>query len=191
MTNGYSNSLFLKTCQKLSGVFETRIYPSNYQVHKLLASARVSEETKSVDVSPYAPDLDLRKLNQVLNTMDFGDIRRRRMLYVRLYHEACLTYEHNEGISFTEMLLLLAHNKLITDREALRCVDLTSFVWCLLIVHSVKELLIRQETTRQVLDAVNVDKVQSLLRVIHHRRRFLRLMEEKRRSQRTGKSATS
>lgn len=153
---------------RLSGVFEIRVYSSNYQVNKVLTSARVSEETQSTDTSPLAPEIDLRKLNQVLNTMDIEDIRRRRMLYARIYHEACLTYERKDGISFTEMLLLLAHNKLITDKDAL----------------SVKELLIRQETTRAVLDAVNVDKVQSLLKVIHHRRRFLRIMEEKRRLQR-------
>jgi voltage-dependent calcium channel len=31
-----------------------------------------------------------------------------------------------------------------------------------------------------VKDAVNLDRVESLLRMIYHRRRFLRVMEEKR-----------
>lgn len=51
---------------------------------------------------------------------------------------------------------------------------------------SVKDILTRQETTRMVMDAVNVDRVESLLRMIYHRRRFLRIMEEKRLSTQNG-----
>jgi hypothetical protein len=51
--------------------------------------------------------------------MDNATIRRRRKLFSRLYHEAIITYEHGKGISFTDMLLLLAHHKLIDDKEAL------------------------------------------------------------------------
>lgn len=53
---------------------------------------------------------------------------------------------------------------------------------------SVKDILARQETTRMVMDAVNVDRVESLLTMIYHRRRFLRLMEEKRAMRQNGMS---
>ena len=46
------------------------------------------------------------------------------MIYSRLYHEASISH-HGRGISFTDMLLLLAHHKLIVDREAL------VYVWAL------------------------------------------------------------
>lgn len=39
-----------------------------------------------------------------------------------------------------------------------------------------------------VMDAVNVDRVESLLTMIYHRRRFLRLMEEKRAMRQNGMS---
>ena len=46
-------------------------------------------------------------------------IRRRRAVYMRIYHEATVMYRQGKGIPFTEMLLLLAHHTLINDREAL------------------------------------------------------------------------
>jgi len=60
-------------------------------------------------------------LNANLSTIDFDDIRRRRKLFIRLYHEAIMTitHQHKKGISFTDTLLLLAHHKLIVDKEAL------------------------------------------------------------------------
>lgn len=55
----------------------------------------------------------------ILDGIDFSAIRKRRTTYSKLYHEALLTQESSKGISFTHMLLMLAHHKLIDDREAL------------------------------------------------------------------------
>lgn len=64
-----------------------------------------------------------RKLNKLLDKIDYGAIRKRRAAYMRIYHEANALYHHRgKGISFTDMLVLLAHHKLIDDREALGCV---------------------------------------------------------------------
>lgn len=60
--------------------------------------------------------LDMNKLNKVL---DYATIRKRRAVYSRLYHEATIAHQQGRGISFTDMLLLLAHHKLIRDSEAL------------------------------------------------------------------------
>ncbi|KIJ40348.1 hypothetical protein M422DRAFT_256903 [Sphaerobolus stellatus SS14] len=153
---------------KLSGVFEVRIYPAEYQTSRLLEAAAAAEDSDPRSISPLAENLDLYRLQQSLNNLDPVSIRQRRMLYNRLYHEAKLSFERGKGISFTNMLLMLAHNKLITDKEAL----------------SVKEILARQETMKMVSDAVNLDKVKTLLKMIYHRRRFLRLREERRMSNR-------
>jgi len=132
-------------------------------VKRLLEQAMVTEGTNhSRPISKHK--IDLGKLETALQSMDPNQIRQRRALYNRLYHEARLSFERGRGISFTNMLLMLAHNKLIADKEAL----------------SVKEFLARQETMKMVSDAVNVDKVESLLKMIYHRRRFLRMTEEKR-----------
>lgn len=63
--------------------------------------------------------IDLDILDNNLNIIDRASVKRRKELYNRLYHEARISYEPGKGISFTNMLLLLAHHKLIVDREAL------------------------------------------------------------------------
>ena len=62
---------------------------------------------------------DFSKTEMLLGGIDRVAIKRRKNLYNRLYHEARISHEPGKGISFTNMLLLLAHHKLIVDREAL------------------------------------------------------------------------
>lgn len=76
-------------------------------------SSETMRSSKSVD------NAYLHQLNKVLNTIDYNAIRKRRALYSRLYHEASVSHQQGKGISFTNMLLMLAHHKLIVDREAL------------------------------------------------------------------------
>ena len=63
--------------------------------------------------------IDLYKLDRLLSGIDHKAIRKRATIYSRLYHEALISQEPGKGISFTNMLLMLAHHKLIDDREAL------------------------------------------------------------------------
>jgi hypothetical protein len=76
--------------------------------------------------SKVAEGIDLHRLAKVLDGIDYAAIRRRRNLYSRLYHEASISHRQGRGISFTDMLLMLAHHKLIVDRDALVCVILLS-----------------------------------------------------------------
>jgi hypothetical protein len=63
--------------------------------------------------------LNMRRLNSMLNGVDYAEVRARRQVYNRLFYEARIL-EEDPGISFTNMLLLLAHHKLIDDSKALR-----------------------------------------------------------------------
>jgi hypothetical protein len=63
--------------------------------------------------------VDLRLLDSTLSAVDYEEIRKRRKVFSRLYHEAIIIHQHKGGISFTDMLLLLAHHKLIVDKDAL------------------------------------------------------------------------
>ena len=65
--------------------------------------------------------VSLRKLDRELKQINFEAIRKRREVYARIYHEANLMCWRTEckGITFTEMLVLLAHHTLIDDEEAL------------------------------------------------------------------------
>ena len=94
----------------MGGIFEVRIYPAEFSIRNILATCADKKSKYGVN---------LAALNATLSTMDNSAIRRRRKLFSRLYHEAIITYEHGKGISFTDMLLLLAHHKLIVDKEAL------------------------------------------------------------------------
>ncbi|KIJ67326.1 hypothetical protein HYDPIDRAFT_127226 [Hydnomerulius pinastri MD-312] len=148
---------------KLSGVFEARIYPQDYSTRAILGACQDNSK-RTVTTG----GVNMRKLNKMLNKIDYTTIRKRRMIYTRIYHEASIMYHQSKGISFTDMLLLLAHHQLIVDREAL----------------VLKDLVVRQETNRLVTDLVNLDKVRSLLRMITLRRRFLLEREKALSSQR-------
>lgn len=137
---------------RLEGVFETRIYPREQSVDAILAGCR--DKSKR---STKTGGVNLKKFNNILNKIDYSNIRKRRNTYSRLYHEAHIMSLHSGGLSFTNMLLLLAHHKLIDDREAL----------------VLRDLVVRQETIKLVTDLVNLDKVRSLLRMISQRRKHL------------------
>ena len=104
--------------QKLSGVFEVRIYPVEYKISNIVNICK--QPPGEVDWAPRVVDgMDLNKLERILDCIDYAEVRRRKGVYVRLYHEASISHEPGLGISFTDMLRLLAHHKLIVDAEAL------------------------------------------------------------------------
>lgn len=70
--------------------------------------------------------VDVNKLTRIINNVDQKAIHKRRAVYERLYHEANMSHKKGLGISFTDMLMLLAHHKLIVDREALVYVSLSN-----------------------------------------------------------------
>ncbi|KAI5121745.1 hypothetical protein M0805_009034 [Coniferiporia weirii] len=153
---------------KLSGVFEVRIYPAEFSIKNLLSSAQATDTDYSwVSASKVVDGVDTAKLSKLLGGLDSTAIRKRRTLYARVYNEAMVSQEPGKGISFSNMLLLLAHHKLIDDREAL----------------ALKDLVTRTEINKFVNDLVNLDRVRSLLKTIYYRRQFRAIMEEKRRQQ--------
>lgn len=146
--------------QKLSGVFEVRIYPVEYSIKNLMAMAHIHEEDTQGAIGNSAQSqtggIDVAKLNRILSGLDYSKIRKRKTLYARMYNEAMISQEPGKGISFTHMLLMLAHHKLIDDREAL----------------SLKELVTRTEINKFVNDLVDLDRVRSLLKAIYYRRHY-------------------
>ena len=84
-----------------------------------MARAAVDLSLTSTWTPNIVEGMDLDKLNATLSGIDRAAIKRRKNLYNRLYHEARISHEPGKGISFTNMLFLLAHHKLIVDRDAL------------------------------------------------------------------------
>ncbi|KAG2356552.1 Ion transport protein-domain-containing protein, partial [Suillus spraguei] len=133
---------------KLSGIFEVRIYPTEYSVPSIVSMCKDIQKIVTKEGTKEETILNPRKVNKVLRKIDFDVIRQRRAVYCRLFHEASIIVNHRKGISFTDMLFLLAHHKLI-------------------------DLIVRQGTNKLVSDSVNLDRVRSLLKMISLRRRYL------------------
>ncbi|CDO68509.1 hypothetical protein BN946_scf184998.g6 [Trametes cinnabarina] len=157
---------FVRFFGKLSGIFEVRIYPAEFSIHNIMAYAKDPQGRHSLR-DKLVEGYDFNKVEHVLSGLDRAAIKRRKNLYNRLYHEARISHEPGKGISFTNMLLLLAHHKLIVDREAL----------------VLKDLVVRTETNKLVTDLVDFDRVQSLLLMILYRRRYLAQREQVRMQQ--------
>jgi hypothetical protein len=93
-----------------------KIYPTEYSIPNIMKTCEQSSHSNSAWV---VHGLDLGKLESLLNGIDYPTIRKRKAIYSRLYHEAIISHQPGRGISFNDMLLLLAHHKLIIDGEAL------------------------------------------------------------------------
>ncbi|MCO5613915.1 hypothetical protein L7F22_068195 [Adiantum nelumboides] len=134
------------------------------------------EEQREAFLWPPSPNelivdgLNVTALTRQLGKFDHEEIKRRKMRFERLYHEACLLKDQKEnrgkgGLSFTDMLLLLAHYKLIDDEQAL----------------SLDELVDRRELMQLVEDRIETERIRGILRQIWLRRRFLAIREAKQR----------
>lgn len=99
-------------------MFEVRIYPAEYSISNVVEICKcpLKQEAQPLRV---VGGLDLSKLERILDDIDYTQVRKRKAIYSRLYYEASISHEPGLGISFTDMLTLLAHHKLIVDAEAL------------------------------------------------------------------------
>ncbi|KAF9447122.1 hypothetical protein P691DRAFT_761034 [Macrolepiota fuliginosa MF-IS2] len=136
---------------RLSGVFEVKIYPTEFSVQNIKSTCSTYQDSTTWMYShPYGPQgLDLRKLATTLNGMDPVAIRKRKATFSRLHHEAIISCRSVDG----EALVL-------------------------------KDLVVRTEVNKVVSDLVNLDRVRSLLMTVSHRRRFLAMLEERKRMSR-------
>lgn len=64
-------------------------------------------------------NINLKLLNNCISRLPVEEIRERRRNFNILYREA-MTSAEGRGMSFTAMLLMLAHYKIIDDNKALR-----------------------------------------------------------------------
>ncbi|WRT67795.1 uncharacterized protein IL334_004769 [Kwoniella shivajii] len=161
---------FVRFFSRLTGVFEVRTYPAEYSIpnmiHNALPDPIDSASGKSFVVTGVKKAVDIRKIEHQITQIDYRKVRERRHLFSRLYNEAKISEEPGRGISFTSMLMMLSHYKLIDDEKALQLDD----------------LLVRRAKTERVTDLVNLDRVRGLLRTIYWRRRFLASRDERKRT---------
>lgn len=147
---------------RLTGVFEVRPFPVEFGVHNIIRHSRPDQVDNNASSQSYVITgvkhaVDVRRVAEQIAQIDYKQVRVRRQLFSRLYNEARISEEPGKGISFTAMLMMLAHYKLIDDESALQLDD----------------LLLRRAKTERVTDLVNLDRVRGLLRTIYWRKRFL------------------
>ncbi|EPQ27265.1 uncharacterized protein PFL1_05188 [Pseudozyma flocculosa PF-1] len=107
---------------------------------------------------------EAQRLRKALDRVDPAELRTRRIRFNRIYHEALLSQSKAKGISFTTMLTILAHHKLINDSDAL----------------SVEELIQRRELMERIEDQVNLERVRGVMKMVYCRRRYLTLKTSRR-----------
>ena len=100
--------------------------------------------------------VDIVSLDGLVNELDTGDLRMRRMRLNQMYHEALLS-DKGKGISFNTMLFILAYHKL--------CTKPTSMV--------VSEFIERRQLMERIDKDISLERVRGLLRMVYLRRRFL------------------
>lgn len=185
--------------QRLSGVFEVKIYRDEWSVQSLRAGSyreAIDYQTRSpafhhylVPRNAYSLErVDLDKLRHLVGGIDQREVAARRDNWNRLYHEAMHDAESSlKGISFTKMLRLIAHYRLIDDDSALQYVRLVAWYClplsahtCFFILDRMDELAARRRKQQMVSVRVDTDRVNSFLRMVVLRRRFLDHLERKR-----------
>jgi voltage-dependent calcium channel len=122
-----SKEAFPRLLAELSGVFEMRIYRHEDSVRSILADVRAdaySAQTRheSLVSQTALTGVNLRRLNDRINQIDIEKVRERRRKFMVFYEEVMVSADPDKGISFTTVLMILAHYNIISDSKSLRSV---------------------------------------------------------------------
>lgn len=99
-------------------MFEVRIYDDEHSVPTILQRCK-RDPKEHTHASTDIGHIDLGLLQKSIDQLPVEEIRERRRNYNILYEEAMIS-AGPKGISFTALLLMLAHYKFIDDNKALR-----------------------------------------------------------------------
>jgi hypothetical protein len=125
-TGFISKEAFPRLLGELSGVFEMRIYDAEDSVNQILDEVRseppASRHNSIATQSGYT-GVDLKKLNERLARIDVAKVRDRRRRFNIFFEEVMVSADPDKGISFTTVLMILAHYNIISDSKSLRYVN--------------------------------------------------------------------
>jgi hypothetical protein len=107
--------------------------------------------------------IDLAKLNAKLNEIPVQEIRKRRVRMNTFYEEVLVSADPDRGISFSALLMILAHYKVINDNRSLK----------------LEEFLRRRARLQRVEEAVNRNVVVGFFDTLYWSRRFRRAIDSK------------
>ncbi|PSR81620.1 calcium-channel protein cch1 [Coniella lustricola] len=167
---GYiSKEAFPRLLGELSGVFEMRIYQHENSVHQIMEDVRNENPgTRHASISTVATNayggISIDRLNQRLDQIDVVTVRERRRKYNIFYEEVMVSADPDKGISFTTVLMILAHYNIINDSKSLR----------------LEEFLRRRARLQRVEEEVRRRVVVGFFDTMYHSRKFKRHMALKR-----------
>ncbi|CAK7567807.1 MAG: calcium channel protein [Sporothrix epigloea] len=124
-TGFISREAFPRLLGELSGVFEMRIYDQEDSVQSILKYVRNDVTTPQARHASLASqsaltEIDLQKLNERISKIDVDRVRERRRRFNVFYEEVMVSADPDKGISFTTILMILAHYNIVSDSKSLR-----------------------------------------------------------------------
>ena len=99
------------------------IYDGDYSVRAILEDCRATAweyPRSSLTSGRVVEGVDLDMLNNRLRGLPVNDIRQRRARMNIFYQEVLVSADPERGISFTSLLMILAHYNVINDTKSLR-----------------------------------------------------------------------
>lgn len=169
-TGFISKEAFPRLLGELSGVFEMRIYETDDSIRTILEDVRGGGDTASirhasiVSSSQFSTGVDLKKLNERLAKIDVAKVRERRRRFNIFFEEVMVSADPERGISFTTVLMILAHYNIISDSKSLR----------------LEEFLRRRARLQRVEEEVRRRIVLGFFDMLYYSRKFKRHLEHKR-----------
>ena len=124
---------FYRLLGELSGIFEMRIYDAEDSVRQILDDIKTDEPHSrhgSIATTSALEGVDIHRLNARLARIDVHKVRERRRRFNIFCEEVMVSADPDRGISFTTVLMIMAHYKIISDNKSLRSVLCTHFSPC-------------------------------------------------------------
>ncbi|KAH8889525.1 ion transporter [Thozetella sp. PMI_491] len=167
-TGFISKEAFPRLLGELSGIFEMRIYDHDDSVRQIIEDVRSDaasiRHASIASTSQYHTGVDLKKLNKRLAQIDTQKVRERRRRFNIFFEEVMVSADPDRGISFTTVLMILAHYNIINDSKSLR----------------LEEFLRRRARLQRVEEEVRRRIVLGFFDTLYWSRKFKRHMELKR-----------
>lgn len=121
---GYiTKEAFPRLLGELSGVFQMRIYEPEDSVRSILEDLQSDNKTArhmSIATTNLDSGIDVTRLNARMDQLDVIKIRERRRRFNIFYEEVIVSADPDRGISFTTVLMILAHYNIISDSKSLK-----------------------------------------------------------------------
>ncbi|KAI8096858.1 Ion transport protein-domain-containing protein [Halteromyces radiatus] len=153
---------YMSFWRKLDGMFAINIYDDEFSYKNLVKACTLPNQADDSKDDRYNTRINLKKLNKILERLDRTTIHKRKHDMNMIYWETAMT-ESVQGVSFNQMLLMLAQRKLIVPENALL----------------LEELLVNRKKEEAIHTLISIDRVKGLLETIALRKKFLRHMELK------------